>query len=95
MIFKAPHGVFSFVLADAIFELLWYCNPSWWYGNGKDNISPNCRPTKVSITVSIDNVKSIINALIAMCDYFVREHLAYLQRAEARKRLCARFKKRK
>lgn len=40
MIFKAPHGAFSFVLAVAIFELLWYCNPSWWYGNGKDNISP-------------------------------------------------------
>lgn len=57
--------------------------------------SNNCRPTKVSITVSIDNVKSIVNALIAMRDYFVREHQAYLQRAEARKRLCARFKKRK
>ena len=57
--------------------------------------SNNCRPTKVSITVSIDNVKSIVDALIAMRDYFVREHQAYLQRAEARKRLCARFKKRK
>lgn len=41
--------------------------------------SNNCRPTKVSITVSIDNVKSIVNALIAMRDYFVREHQAYLQ----------------
>lgn len=28
MIFKAPHGAFSFVLAVAIFELLWYCNPN-------------------------------------------------------------------
>lgn len=42
MIFKAPRGAFSFVLAVAIFELLWYCNPSWCYGNGKDNISPTC-----------------------------------------------------
>lgn len=55
---------------------------------GKGTISNNsCRLTKVSITVSIDNVKSIINTLIAMRDYFVREHQAYLQRAAARKRL--------
>lgn len=63
---------------------------------GKGTISSNnCRPTKVSISVSIDNVVSAMNALITMRDYFVREHQAYLQRAEARKRLCARFKKRK
>jgi hypothetical protein len=42
VIFKAHRGAFSFVLAVAIFELLWYCNPSWCYGNGKDNISPTC-----------------------------------------------------
>lgn len=62
------------------------------YGQAKPD---RCRLVKRALCVSIPNAQSAIKALASMRDYFVREHQAYLQRLEARKRVYCRFRERK